>query len=333
MKPYPSLTIAGKRRRLHTLARSAMERYPLQVARFKLLSASTNLIYRVTSPSGEQFVLRLASPGWRTLENLQAEALWLDALVRDTHLRLPEIIRSRAGEAVVTLTSDSVPGPRHFTLMRALPGRLLGKSLTETNLEKMGCLFATLHAQSAAWQPPPGFNPHRFEHILSRREPLVLFDPEQTSAFPPGTLPIFQDLYNRVEAEYDSLDRSDLRVIHCDLWHDNIMVYKGQLCPFDFEDTIWGFRLHDIAMAMLDLLETVGAERYAPLVQAFQSGYTAHLPWPAGDLTLLQIGRLFWKLNWVARFDRPHLPQMLASYTRLFDLYHQSGKLQLPIAP
>ena len=41
---------------------------------------------------------------------------------------------------------------------------------------------------------------------------------------------------------------ADLRVIHCDLWHENVKLHRGRLRPFDFEDTVWGYRLHDLAM-------------------------------------------------------------------------------------
>ena len=54
-------------------------------------------------------------------------------------------------------------------------------------------------------------------------------------------------------------------------------------------------------MGMLDLLETVGSERYPHLLAACRSGYERWLAWPEGDLEVLQIGRLLWKANYVAR--------------------------------
>jgi Ser/Thr protein kinase RdoA (MazF antagonist) len=333
MKPYQDLTFLGKLRRLRGLACAALERYPIEIVDVRVLSFSTNLLYRVDTSNGERFVLRLASPGWRTLENLHAEAYWMEALARDTQLRLPEVVRTRSGEAVLSTSVEGVTGVRYLTLMRWLPGHLLGTALTEANLEKMGKLFAALHAHAASWQPPVDFNPQRFEHVLSRGEPLALFAPEQIEAFPPGARDRLWALYERIEAEYVALDRADLRVIHCDLWHDNIKMYHGQLSPFDFEDTIWGFRLHDIAMAMLDLLETVGLERYEVLLPAFRRGYTAHLPWPDGDLVLLQLGRMLWILNWMARFRRKDLPAQVASYTGNYDHYQRTGVLLPPVSP
>jgi Ser/Thr protein kinase RdoA (MazF antagonist) len=121
-----------------------------------------------------------------------------------------------------------------------------------------------------------------------------------------------------VEGAYASLDRADLRVIHCDLWHENVKLDGGRLRPFDFEDTVWGYRLHDLAMGLLDLLETVGPERYPDLLAACRSGYERLLAWPEGDLEVLQIGRLLWQANWVARFQPASFGAMGEAHGRVF---------------
>ena len=112
-----------------------------------------------------------------------------------------------------------------------------------------------------------------------------------------------EEMEKLVESAYAEVDRADLRVIHCDLWHDNIKLHQGSLCPLDFEDTVWGFRAHDIAMAMLDLLETVGEEQYHDLFKAFRRGYEVKMDWPGDPIGPFQVGRLLWKINWVARFE------------------------------
>jgi Ser/Thr protein kinase RdoA (MazF antagonist) len=121
------------------------------------------------------------------------------------------------------------------------------------------------------------------------------------AALPSRARDLLERLHLRVESAYATIDRADLRVIHCDLWHDNIKLYRGVLHPIDFEDTVWGFRAHDIAMAMLDLLEDTDDGRYPVLLAAFRRGYTAQLAWPDEPIEPFQIGRLLWKINWVAR--------------------------------
>lgn len=79
------------------------------------------------------------------------------------------------------------------------------------------------------------------------------------------------------------VERSPIR---CDLWHDNIKLHRGALHPFDFEDTTHGFRAHDIAMAMLDLLEDTDDDTYTTLLAAFRRGYESLLAWPDDPIDL-----------------------------------------------
>ncbi len=330
MKEFKELSFAGKLRRLHGLARAALAQYDLEDPQMEYFAFETNLLYKVKARSGEQFMLRMASPGWRTFEDLRAEALWLEALRRDTSIPAPRIVAARSGEYVLKMESQDVARTWNASLMSWVPGRLLGKSLTETNIEKMGKLFADLHAHGKAWKPPEGFTTRRFEHWLSRGEENLIVGEAGAQRLPGPLSELIERTHQRVETAYASLDRDDLRVIHCDLWHDNIKVHKGVLYPIDFEDTVWGFRAHDIAMAMLDLLETVGEDRYEVLLRAFRRGYTAELAWPEDPLEVFQVGRLLWKVNWFARFQPQRLEAKAQEHAPVFEHYEQTGRVIKP---
>ena len=109
MKSYDDLSIAGKLRRLRNLAAKALTHYDIENPRLVYHGFETNLLYRVTTASGERFVLRLATPGWRTLDDLRAEASWLDALSRETSISAPRIVPARSGELVLPMRSPDVP--------------------------------------------------------------------------------------------------------------------------------------------------------------------------------------------------------------------------------
>jgi hypothetical protein len=83
-------------------------------------------------------------------------------------------------------------------------------------------------------------------------------------------------------------------------------------------------------MAMLDLLETTGDARYAVLLAAFRRGYEAHLPWPGEPLEPFQVGRLLWKLNWVARFQPQGLARMVERHLPVLEHYERTGKVLRP---
>jgi len=113
--------------------------------------------------------------------------------------------------------------------------------------------------------------------------------------------------------------------------HDNIKVHRGVLCPFDFEDTVWGYRIHDIAMAMLDLWDEVDPSTYDRLLDAFRRGYTATSSWPDGDLTMFQLGRYVWRLNWVARHRSDRMAGAIQATAHAFR--HALDTQRLPPRP
>jgi Ser/Thr protein kinase RdoA (MazF antagonist) len=226
--------------------------------------------------------------------------------------------------------------------MSWVPGRLLGHYLTKPNLEKMGTLFAKLHHHGASRIPPDGFTTRRFEHWLSRGEKNLIIGDGQPVAMSPQsdkrvTMPacsrdLLERMHRMVELAYAAIDRSDLRVIHCDLWHDNIKLHKGVLHPFDFEDTVWGFRAHDIAMAMLDLLEVTDDVRYAELLAVFRRGYESLMTWPDDPIEPFQIGRLLWKIDWIACHEPHRLMMMVERHVPIFEHYKQTGRVIQPPA-
>ena len=132
-------------------------------------------------------------------------------------------------------------------------------------------------------------------------------------------------MHRRVKNAYAALyaDPSGLRVIHHDLYHDNICVDRGRLYPFDFEDTVWGYPVQDIATAMRDLIEDAPPAAYPTLSQAFRRGYESLEPWPErkkGELDTLIAAHFIEGANRTAHADPQRLPQKIAALAPL--LHH-----------
>lgn len=256
--------------------------------------------------------------------------MWLEALAGDTDVGSPEVVRTRDGLQVFEYATAGVPQPRHVTLMTWVPGRILGGHLSERNIEKMGVLFARLHIHGKEWVPPDGFTTRRFEHWLSRGEPnLLLAEPTIDQIPVPGRKAVMR-MHDLVERAFDRIDRSDLRVIHCDLWHDNIKIHRDELYPFDFEDTVNGFRSHDIAMAMLDLLEVTDDDTCTRLTEAFRRGYGTMLSWPDDPIEPFQIGRILWKLNYIARFHPEWFVRAVERHLGVLSTFERTGRVRKP---
>jgi Ser/Thr protein kinase RdoA (MazF antagonist) len=332
MKPYEQLTYHGKVRRLRQVAFNALGRYDLRVKRLSLAGWYTNVMFRVDSSDGLRYMLRLCAPGWRTETDLRSEVAWLNALALEPHIHAPQPQPAKDGEYLVRA---SAPGMMEllFVLMSWAPGKPLGRQLTEANLHKMGVLFARMHNHGEAFEPPAGFTTRRMDRVLAREEDDVLFTPEYEQAFTPHNRAVFEQVRQRVEDAYAQRYGSSQRpiVIHHDLWHDNIHLYRGELYPLDFEDTVWGFPVQDIAMAMQDLMDDVPAERYEPLLAVFRSGYEGLRAWPEtyeGEMDIFRAGRILWVVNYHASWRAEILPKVISEMSPRLEIFLKTGKLR-----
>lgn len=332
MKPLEQLTPRGQLRRFRSLALQALAQYDLAVADLRLLGWYTNLLFRVRCADGGRYVLRICSPGWRTESDLLSEALWLAALDRDTDIGAPRPIAARNGDYLVSASTAGVRQCR-CTLMSWIPGVPLGKCLNEENLYKMGELFARLHAHGAAFVPPAGFTQCKMDQICARGEELVLWEEACQEAFTPQSRSVFEQTRAVVERAFQELyaDPGGLRVIHNDLWHDNIKVYRGRLYPLDFEDTVWGYAVQDLAMALQDLMSDVEPAVFEPLQNALRRGYESLAPWPEqfpGQIDVFRAGRLLWVANHVACYQRQHLHEHIEGLLPCFTRFLETGMIR-----
>ena len=67
-------------------------------------------MFQVRSEDSERFVLRIYSVEETTLRENRAEMFWLNALKRDTDIKVTEPIANRDGDTITIVQVDSVPG-------------------------------------------------------------------------------------------------------------------------------------------------------------------------------------------------------------------------------
>jgi Ser/Thr protein kinase RdoA (MazF antagonist) len=335
MKSFGQLTRRGQIRRLRELALHALGQYSLEVTELRLVGVYTNTLFRLRTGDDRLYVLRVCTPGWRAATDLRSEAMWLQALHRDTDIGAPVPVPARNGSLIIEASAAGVPGPRLCGIASWIPGPLLGSRLTEDNLFEMGVLFARLHEHGASFSPPKGFTKRKMDNIYARSEQDVLFSGACRDAFTPRTRELLDQsmVLVREAFEYLYADRAGLQVIHNDLHHDNIKLDRGRLRPFDFEDTIWGYPVQDIAMALQDLMMAVAPDAFDPLQAAFRHGYESRNRWPeryAGQIDTFRAGRLFWVANYVARYEPPYLKEHVDWTARILEGLLETGRIRKP---
>ena len=83
-------------------------------------------------------------------------------------------------------------------------------------------------------------------------------------------------------------------------------------------------------MAMLDLRMKRLAMSATPVCWPLSARVTPlHLPWPDDPIEPFQIGRLLWKINWMAGHEPQWLPNMVERYVPVFENYEKTGKVVL----
>jgi Ser/Thr protein kinase RdoA (MazF antagonist) len=204
---------------------------------------------------------------------------WLHTLSRDTGLGVPTPIPTRSGDWVIEISNAGVPEPRCCMVFSWLPGRDLSRQLTQANVRKFGRLSAQMHQFAENFRPPAHFEILRFDTLFPFPEPVLLFEPAYAHLFPPGRREVFELGIAQAQSALDRLKASGeaMRVLHGDLHHWNVHVYRGRLYPFDFEDLMWGWPVQDLATT---LYYWADRDDYASLVSDFKAGYLSAAPWP-----------------------------------------------------
>jgi Ser/Thr protein kinase RdoA (MazF antagonist) len=327
MKDFSQLTNRGRALRLRRMALVALRQYDLDVKRVRLLSNDLNGIFRVDLAGGQKVVLRVCLPeGGHSLPEIRSEMMWLAALSRDTGLGVPRPFANRAGALVTTVEAVGVPQARHCVVFGWMPGPDLADRLTLENVHKLGALSAQLHAHAETFQPPPDFSIKTADSVFPFEDDVVLFDDAHSDLMPPARRAVYLRARDRVAAALDDLyaNRQGLRVLHYDLHHWNVKVFRGKLYALDFEDLMWGYPVQDIAITFYYWQDRADLRG---LRAAFKNGYTEYSDWPEqapGQIDTLIAGRGLDLANFVLVDPNPEWQQAAPAFLETVE-----GRLQV----
>ncbi|WP_422020038.1 homoserine kinase [Roseibium sp.] len=255
-----------------------------------------NQVYHVKADDRE-FALRLKRPGYRSEQELLSELQWLEAMDR-AGLSVPRPQAALSGALLETADGYYVD------LIDWLPGKPLGRSRDPLQLENtlstfraLGEEMAKLHLACDAWETPDGFT-----RCLWDAEGLLGENPLWGRFWENPTLDTeTADLLEtfRAVAADDLLQRSsslDYGLIHADLVRENVMLDGTSIRMIDFDDGGFGFRLFDVATA---LLKNMAEPNYQALKAALIEGYRAYRMLDTSALDLFMALRAVTYVGWI----------------------------------
>jgi len=293
-------------------ARQALEEFPIEAVDVSLLAAAENITFKVADYGGNLYALRLHRPAYHTLEELQSERLWTNALLQ-AGIQVPEPIITRDGREYADIDVPLLGQPGHVSLSRWIPGELLmllmgadtPRERLQGHFHKLGALIATMNAQAAYWHPPAKFRRHALDADgLMGTQPFWgrFWERGDLSPDERALLLETRDRLHDLLIRYGK-DASRYSVIHADLHPGNVLVNGGTLTAIDFDDIAWGWHMYDLATALNQCQELV---EFGACYAACVEGYRSVRPIAAEDLAMLPLFLLvrgMAEIGWFA--DRP----------------------------
>jgi Ser/Thr protein kinase RdoA (MazF antagonist) len=250
------------------LAEAALERYGLRNARLDLLRHGFTQVFRVVSPAGDEFALRMYGlPGenasrpdprcrtgaaLRSPETLRQQLAWLSSLRRETGLLVPAPVSAADGSLVGCVSAGDPPQTRCFVLVRWVPGRHKREDLTPADLGLVGSYMARLHDHAERHSPGDVDALPRWDWHwpFGKSAPLwggVFYSGEQ--------MEVFEEVARRVWRDLEELGygREVFGPIHRDLNLGNLVFNGGTVGAIDFDLCGMGHYLLDLTSTLASL--------------------------------------------------------------------------------
>jgi Ser/Thr protein kinase RdoA (MazF antagonist) len=334
--PFAELTYDEQLRRFTQAARESLVAYELAEADLQSILYENNAVFKVVSPIGEQYALRLHRPDNKRPEWIRSELMWLSAIRQHTVLQVPQPVKTVKGDWLTESFVEGLDKPMMCVLLGWLEGTFYeAEALTPDQMRLAGVFLAALHQFSATYVPPQDFIRPRldWEGLFGEDSPYNpgngarIFTPEQRA--------IFTEVDARVRVVMDELGQGGqtFGLIHADYLPQNILFSQQGAGAIDFDECAWGYYLYDLAPALWEF--KLGSNSYDLMRDALLSGYSSRRPLAARDAGYLEAfiaARHLASCRWQAgHLDNPRLreeaTEVIARRTEGLKRFLQTGSI------
>ncbi len=236
-----------------------------------------NSVFKVETTRGAA-ALRVHRQGYHGREAIESEMTWMAHLAA-CGLKVPEPLSNMENAYLAEIVFE---GKTYFVdVLTWLDGTPLGNSIDplpynkaelQTIFFNLGEAMARLHAASDAWVIPADFQRHAWD-----LDGFVGEKPFWGAFWKAGELTdderlILSQARQKAVAVLQSLKHkgADYGLIHADFVRQNILVTAQGLRIIDFDDSGFGFRMYDIATA---LVKNRAEPHYDAMKKSLFSGY------------------------------------------------------------
>ncbi len=203
----------------------------------KLSGGYENDMYGSSDPT-RKIVIRVTPPGHKTIDEIRGEIDWLDYLSKNG-APVVEVITSNRKNLLEIIETDQGEVP--VVCFRWAEGHLVKREdFSESLFRTWGKAVGKLHSLTKDYQPKVQRRIQWYDDEYLSRD---LIPKDQTKVLErfDQAMKYFKDLPQ---------DRESFGLIHQDVHHGNLFLDGERLTVLDFDDSVYGFFIFDIANAL-----------------------------------------------------------------------------------
>ncbi len=299
------------------MAQQALEAWGLRSARYELVSAVENIVFRVTPDDGQSLVMRLHRPWYHGIEELVSERQWTRAL-NDSGIGVPVPVPASDGRDYVLVEAGPNGGTRYAGMSKWVDGEILGHVIANSDdvsrhFRRLGEVSARIHNQASGWAPPSGFTRHSLDAdgLMGLRPFWGPFwaSPALTAAERTRFEHLRDTIHHRL-SQLESGPRA-YSMIHADLHPRNLVVDGERLHVIDFDDAGFGWHMYELAVGLFSYQHH---PQFLEMAAAVFEGYREIRPLDGESAALLPfflLVRALAQVGWMA--DRPEVVKVNAA--------------------
>ena len=271
---------------LHDVAIRTLARcYPPHVqGQVTLLCHSENATYRIDTPGGQRYALRVHKLGYHQKTEIESELNWLNAL-QESGIQVPHPIAGLNGHSVQQAQASGGQ-ELNLVLFNWVEGAEPTTDVDLSAFTRLGAITAKLHQHSQKWQRPADFRRVIWDHRSMVGPQGHWGNWRDAANLDSSTVGLIEEALQRVGRELASYGQGDKRygLIHADLRLANLLVDHDQTHVIDFDDCGFGWYMHDLAAA-LSFYEH--HERLNDWVEHWLAGYATVTSLSAHDIAMI----------------------------------------------
>ena len=237
---------------LQRVAQAALARWGLDSAsELRLINLSENATYTVRPPDAPTpVILRVGRPEYSTVQEIDSELSWVEALATDRVVLTAPVLRTVDGSRVAEIAIPELPAPRPCVAFGFVPGEEAPEDGDLTlYFRTLGALTARLHAHARGWCPPPGFVRRTWDydttigdraHWGAWQDGIGVGDSERS---------LLQRLQVALAERLDEYGKGSDRfgLVHADLRLANVLFDGDDAYVIDFDDSGFSWFMYDLA--------------------------------------------------------------------------------------